>query len=456
MWERFAFYGMRALLILFMTAERTNGGLGFDIAKAGVIYGVYTAMVYFMSVPGGWVADRILGQRRAVMLGGALIVAGQFSLGAHALPLFYTGLALLTLGTGLLKPSVSTMVGQLYEATDQRRDSGFSIFYMGINLGGFISPLVCGYIGQRVNWNLGFAMAGVGMIVGLAQFRLGYRHLAGAGLPPAALPDRLGRKALAAGVAAAAVAALLAGTVKSSQGLGNALGLLLAGVAAAVFGQLLSMREWSRAERGRIAATLVLFLAASLFYSASEQQGSTMNLFGDRNTDHHAFGREFPSSWFQSLSSLFVITLAPVFAWLWIRMGRRNPSSFMKFCVGLVLVGWGFLALGIPASVAGPGARVGPEWVVLAFFVQTCGELCLGPVGLSVMTKLAPARVASLMMGLWFLSISVGNYVGGRVASLYGAYSPSTLFNSVAAVTIVGGLALVLAARPLRRWVGEA
>lgn len=452
MWERFGFYGMRAILILFMTADVAKGGLGFDVAKAGVIYGVYTAMVYFMSVPGGWAADRIFGQRRAVLAGGILITLGQFSLGAHFVPFFYAGLVLLVCGTGLLKPSVSTMVGQLYAQGDRRRDSGFSIFYMGINLGGFLSPLVCGYIGQRINWNLGFAVAGLGMIAGLVQFRLGWRHLGTAGLPPAR-PEGIGRKAILAAGGVAILIGLLSLTLRTSQGLGNAMGLLLLGVAVGVFTWLLASREWTHDERNRIAAIAVLFVAACLFFSASEQQGSTMNLFGDRNAGHHWFGYEFPSSWFQSLSSLFVITLAPVFAWLWIRMGRREPSSFIKFCAGLVLAGLGFAALGLPALASN---KVHPGWVVLAFFIQTCGELCLGPVGLSVMTKLAPARIVSLMMGVWFLSISVGNYVGGRLASLWDVTTPATLFNGVAAATIIAGILLALVARPLRNLTGRS
>ncbi len=463
MWERFGFYGMRAILILFMTATVEQGGLGFDVGKAGVIYGIYMAMVYLMSVPGGWAADRIFGQRRAVLIGGILITLGQFSLGAHRLPFFYLGLVLLVLGTGLLKPCVSTMVGQLYPPGDHRRDSGFSIFYMGINLGGFLSPLIVGYIGQRINWNLGFAVAGLGMMLGLAQFTMGGKYLGSAGLRPEGAPSfgkGYGRNllmgaAIAAAVIAGLTLALRSGVLAiSSQGLGNVMGMLLIAVTVSIFVWLLSSKEWTPVERNRIIATAILFGAAALFFSASEQQGSTLNLFGDRNTDNHVFGYEFPSSWFQSLNSLFVITLAPVFAWLWIRLGKWEPESLAKFCWGLLLVGLGFAAVGLPALRSGSTGRLHPAWLVVAFFIQTCGEMCLGPVGLSVMTKLAPARVASLMMGIWFLSISVGDYVGGRLASLYETVSPGVLFNGVALVTIAAGLLLTLLSGRLRRLMG--
>jgi POT family proton-dependent oligopeptide transporter len=465
MWERFSYYGMRALLILFMTAAVERGGLGFSVAKAGIIYGLYTAMVYLMSLPGGWIADRIVGQRRAVLYGGILIALGQFSLGVHALPFFYLGLLLLVLGTGLLKPNVSTMVGQLYAAEDQRRDAGFSLFYMGINLGAFFAPLACGYVGQRVNWNLGFVLAGVGMTLGLVQYVLGGKHLGEAGLhpvrpesPEAALKQKRGLQIAGAALVmliGVPLALSMAGVIEiTAKWLGNAVGVLLIALTVGVFGWLLSSPGWTPRERKRFIATGVLFLAAALFWSAYEQAGSTLTLFADRGTDNRVLGHPYPSSWFQSLNSLFVILLAPAFAWLWIRLGKREPSSPAKFALGLVLVGLGFVVVGVGALRGASGVPVSPLWLTATYFLHTCGELCLSPVGLSAMTKLAPAKVASLMMGVWFLSDAVGNYIGGRVASFYESFSTASLFAVVAGFAIGVGIVLMLLVKPIRGLMG--
>jgi POT family proton-dependent oligopeptide transporter len=465
MWERFSYYGMRALLILFMTAAVDKGGLGFDVGKAGVIYGLYTAGVYLMSLPGGWVADRIFGQRRAVLYGGILIALGQFSLGVHALPFFFLGLALLVVGTGLLKPNVSTMVGQLYGAEDKRRDAGFSIFYMGINLGAFFAPLACGYVGQRVNWNLGFVLAGVGMTLGLVQYVVGGKHLGEAGLHPVRpeSPEAARKQKRSMEIAAVALVVVIgvplllsmAGMVEiTAKFVGNAVGVLLIALTVGVFWWLLSSGEWTPVERKRFMATAVLFLAAALFWSAYEQAGSTLTLFADRSTDNRVLGHPYPSSWFQSLNSLFVILLAPLFAWVWIRLGKREPSSPAKFSLGLVLVGLGFVVVGIAALRTASGALVSPAWLTATYFLHTCGELSLSPVGLSAMTKLAPARVASLMMGVWFLSDAVGNYMGGRVASVYESFSTPVLFATVACFTIGLGVVLMLLVKPMKRLMG--
>jgi POT family proton-dependent oligopeptide transporter len=458
MWERFSYYGMRALLILFMTAPLARGGLGFSIAIAGIIYGLYTASVYLMSVPGGWVADRLIGQRRAVLYGGVLIALGQFSLGVHSTEFFYSGLALIVAGTGLLKPNASTIVGQLYAPGDKRRDSGFSIFYMGINIGALIAPLACGYVGQMINWNLGFMLAGAGMVFGLVQFVLGARYLGEAGLRPAAPISLRGRGPIAAAsIAAAAGVPLLASSgflhVTAAE-VGDAAGVVLIALTIGIFLRLLSSREWTPVERRRFLAIAVLFLASALFFSAFEQAGSTLNLFAARSTRDRILGLAFPSTWFQSLNPLFIVLLAPGFAWLWIRLGRREPSTPVKFALGLLLVGAGFVVIAFAAARAASGVLVSPLWLIATYFLHTCGELCLSPVGLSAMTKLAPARVASLVMGAWFLSISVGDYIGGRFASVYGTLPPASLFAAVAAFTIAVGLALGVLAKPVERLMG--
>lgn len=461
MWERFSYYGMRALLILFMTASVEKGGLGFPVAKAGAIYGLYTAMVYLLSLPGGWVADRITGSRRAVLYGGALISAGQFCLMAPAIEIFYLGLVLLVLGTGLLKPNVSSVVGALYRQGDSRRDAGFSIFYVGINLGALLSPLACGAVAEAVGWRYGFGLAGVGMIAGLIQFAMGAKYLGEAGLHPAETgnPEQaraLKRRALWGALASLAffgvVAALAAaGTIEiTAQKISNALGVALILITVSVFSWLLLGKSWTAEERKRSGAILVLFLAACVFWSAFEQAGSSLSLFAERNTLRQAFGRAYPASWFQFVQPAFIIALAPLFAWLWVRLGKREPSSPSKFAWGLFFGGLGFAIL-IPAAMAPQGALVSAWWLVFTYLFHTIGELCLSPVGLSAMTKLAPPRIASLMLGLWFVSIGVGDYMGGRVASLYESVSLPTLFGSVAAVAFAAMVALIVVVRPTVR-----
>jgi POT family proton-dependent oligopeptide transporter len=477
MWERFSYYGMRAILILFMTAPIAAGGLEFDVAKAGVIYGTYTALVYMLSLPGGWIADRFLGQRRATLYGGVVIMMGHISLAVPSLVSFYLGLMLVTIGTGLLKPNVSTMVGQLYGDEDARRDAGFSIFYMGINTGAFLAPLVCGWLAQsqefkgilssvgfapESSWHWGFAMAAVGMFLGLVQYMAGWKHLGSAGIDPVRpeSPEAQVRQkrmlqsglATVAGLAALLVVLAASGMVRiSAEGVGKAFGVVLLLITLVFFLWMFTIAKWSPEERKRLYVVLVLFLGAAVFWSVFEQQGSTLNLFAERDTDTTIFGYRFPASWFQSLNSLFIITLAPAFAWLWLRLGSRNPSELVKFTIGLALVGLGFLVLIEAARLAETGVRVSPWWLVATYFLHTAGELCLSPVGMSAVTKLAPARIAGLTMGVWFLALSVGNYLGGRVAALYEGFSLPQLFGAVAVYALAAALLLGILIRPIQR-----
>jgi POT family proton-dependent oligopeptide transporter len=465
MWERFGYYGMRALLILFMVAPVSGGGLGLDVLTAGSIYGLYTASVYIVSLPGGWLADRFLGQRKAVLYGGILIALGYLMLAATDVRVFYAGLCVVVAGTGLLKPNISTIVGQIYGPSDPRRDSGFSIFYMGINLGAAIAPLICGYVGQRVNWHWGFALSGVGMTLGVIQYWFGQRHLGDAGLHPvqpaspaeAASQRKILKNAVVGLLAfAAAVTALhLTGILPLTPLLlVNAMGVLLFVVVAVLFAWMLLGGDWTPVERKRLAAILVLFIAASLFWSAFEQAGSSLNLFAERSTDNHILRFEFPSSWFQSLNSFFIVAVAPILAWLWLRLGSRQPSSPAKFALGLVFVGTGYVVLVFGALLSAGGTKVTPMFLLITYLMHTIGELCLSPVGLSAITKLAPARVGSLMMGVWFVSLSVGNYLGGRLASVYGTLPVPVLFGLVAGFSILAGVCLFLLAKPVTRLMG--
>jgi POT family proton-dependent oligopeptide transporter len=398
-----------------MTAAVISGGLGFDTAHAAAIYGWYTFSVYALAIPGGWVADRFLGQYRSVLMGGIIIALGQFSLALAPLPFFYGGLILIACGTGLLKPNVSTMVGSLYEEQDARRDAGFSIFYMGINVGAMISPLVAGTLGQRVSWHLGFAVGGVGMTIGLIQYTLGKRRLMPALQRLEARPDR------------------------AKAGVGRAGGF--------------SAEEWKR-----IAAIGVFFIFSMLFWAAFEQAGSSLNLFADRYTRLSVFGFSFPSTWFQSLNSFFMVFgLAIFFSWLWVRLGPHEPSSPAKFAYGLFFVGLGFLLLVPAAIIAQSGGRtvlVSPMWLTGVYFLHTVGELCLSPVGLSLMTKLAPQRIVGLMMGVWFLSTATGNKMGGWVAGFFDTLPLPMLFAAVAGTTIGSAVLLVLLIRSVRKLMG--
>ena len=412
MWERFSYYGMRAFLILYMTAPAAQGGLAFPDADAASIYGTYTGSVWAAAILGGLIADRGLGQYRSVLIGGIVIAAGHFTLAFKSLPFFYAGLAFIVIGTGLLKPNVSTMVGSLYQPGDSRRDAGFSIFYMGINLGAFLGPLIAGWLAQRVDWHIGFASAGVGMALGLTQYVLGRDRLR-----PAL--DQLSTQRRAADAK------------RTHGGFGSA--------------------EWKR-----IGAVLVFFVFASLFWGAYEQAGSTLNLFADRYTRLSVFGFSFPSSWFQSVPAAFVIIMAPIMAWLWVRLGPREPSSPAKFVLGLFFAGLAFLLL-VPAgrmAQSGPGILVSPLWLVAAYLVEEIGELSLSPVGLSVVTKLAPARILGVMMGVWFLASAVGNKLAGWTAGFFSTLPLPTLFGAVAAVMLASALILALLIRPIRGLMG--
>lgn len=455
MWERFGFYGLRALLILFMTATTAHGGLGFDVRKAAMIYGLYMSSVYLLSLPGGWIADRLLGARRAVLYGGILIAAGQFCLFGTGLTPFYLGLLLVVLGTGLLKPNVSTIVGLIYPPGDQRRDAGFSIFYMGINLGAFISPLICGWVGQKVNWHLGLGLAGVGMTVGVVQYVMGGKYLGKAGMEPSHSPGARRSAAIAIAIGAIGLVGLfvlvsLAHIELTAELINDAFGIGLFALSVILFAWMIFGGSWSPVERKRFLAILVLFIASSLFWSAFEQAGSSMNLFAEHSTHKNIFGFQYPASWFQALNSMFIVGFAPVFAWLWIALGKREPSSPAKFAMGLLFIGMGFVVL-VPAAFLAQSGQVSAWWLTVAYLFHTFGELCLSPVGLSAMTKLAPARVASLMMGVWFVTISLGEYIGGRLAALYASLPIPTLFGIVAAFSIGAAVVLFLLIKPTVR-----
>ncbi|PYT16520.1 MAG: hypothetical protein DMF51_04560 [Acidobacteria bacterium] len=407
MWERFSYYGMRGFLILYMTKA-----LGFTDPHAGSVYGNYVGSVWLAAIVGGFVADRGLGQYRSVLIGGILIALGHFALAFHPLPFFYAGLSLIVAGTGLLKPNASTLVGALYEPGDERRDAGFSIFYMGINVGALVGPLIAGKLAEGVDWHLGFACAGIGMSLGLVAYVLGRRRL-----QPAL--DRLAtRPAKGASVGTAAAPQLTA------------------------------------ADRGRIAAVVVFFLFASLFWGAYEQAGSTLNLFADRYVHLEALGIKLYASWFVSIQAAFVIVLSPAFAWLWVKLGTRQPSSPAKFALALLFMGLAFLLLVPAGALAQGGLKVSPLWLVGAYFIEELGEVCLYPVGLSVVTKLAPTRIVGLMMGVFFLSNALGNKLAGWSAGFISTTPLPILFGATAGICLGAALIMFMVIRPVRRLMG--
>ena len=476
MWERFSYYGMRAFLLLYMTSAADVGGLGWGAAKAGPLYGLYTAMVYLMSLPGGWLADKFIGLRNAVFAGGIIIMCGHISLAMHGMPFFYLGLFLIVIGTGLLKPNISAMVGSLYSTEDNRRDAGFSIYYMGINLGAFAAPLITGFLSQspvfrgwlthwgldpKNCWHWGFGAAAVGMFFGLLQYVLTGRHLGESGKRPAPPSDPAARtrerRSLLVGAAVAiGVVVMTLMTKATLESIVGAMKWVLIVLPFVYFAMLFLQRGWTPVERRRLYAIPAFFVFATLFWSVFEQAGSTLNLFADRHTNNTVLGLGFPSSWFQSVNSVFIILLAPVFAILWGRLSRRGrePGSPIKFALGLLFAGLGFLIM-VPASkLAGADGRVSPLWLVSVYFIHTIGELCLSPVGLSTMTKLAPARVTGQMLGVWFLATSVGNFVGGSISGLFEKMPLPSLFGSVVGVTAVFTLIAFAIARPVKKLMG--
>jgi POT family proton-dependent oligopeptide transporter len=474
MWERFSYYGMRALLILFMTAPAATGGLGYDTTTAGSVYGLYTFGVYALALPGGWIADRLIGQRRAVLYGGILIALGHYSLALPTSSTFYLGLLFIVLGTGLLKPNISAIVGDLYAEKGAHRDAGFSIFYMGINLGAFFGPLLCSWLGEPregatwVNWHYGFAAAGIGMTFALIQYVTGQRYLQGAGelKEDSGQPRQLAaaRRQFVIGLGVMALIAMGAAALTASGTLpvtvlAENVFYLVSLLFVIYFAWVIAFAARDGVERQRLAVCFVLCLGAAMFWSGFEQAGSALNLFARDLTDRTIFGQAITAGALQSVNPILIILLAPVVGATWVKLGAHNPSMAVKFGLGLALLAVGFLVMAWASTGLSDG-KVGMQWLVATYFFHTVGELCLSPVGLSSITKLAPGRLVGQMMGTWFMGAAIGNLVAGLVTR----FMPETetveaamangvqLFSAVAAIAGAAGLLFVVCARPLRRW----
>ncbi len=467
LWERFSYYGMRALLVLFMVDEIQKGGMGLDDEMATSIYGLYTAFVYLACLPGGWIADRLLGARKAVWIGGLIIASGHFALAIPNQSAFFIGLLLVIIGTGFLKPNVSAMVGQLYPEGGARRDAGFTLFYMGINMGAFLGPLVCSYLGENVNWHMGFGAAGVGMLLGVIQYwvtghRLGETGLlathahdsnkTGTGIDKAWYPV-----IVFFAVLTIVVALIFAGVLKvNALSLAQNTTYIIVGLAVAFFAYVFTFGKLNATEFKQTIVIVVLFIASAVFWSGFEQAGSSLNLFAERHTDRLAFGFEIPAGWFQSLNPFYIVAFAPVFASLWVRLAKKqlDPSMPAKFAIGLFLLGLGFLVMVGAAKWVTAGNQAAPYWLILTYLLQTMGELCVSPVGLSSVTKLAPKRYVGQMMGIWFLATSLGNLIAGLMA---GRFNPEAinempdLFMQIVLTAIGASVLLILFTKPIKK-----
>jgi proton-dependent oligopeptide transporter, POT family len=475
--ERFTYYGMRSMLVLFLSAAvvGSNPGFGVSGSTAGAVYALFAGSAYLLAIPGGWIADRLIGQRKAIFIGGLFIAAGNFILAIPATPtVFYSGIFVMVLGIGLLKPNVSSVVGALYEGQPgARRDAGFSIFYMGINLGATAGPLIASGLGEKVNWHLGFFICGAATLAGTLYFLISQRYLGDAGLPPKNVPPAERKRTwvllIGIGIAAAvlAIALFARGNPPTADQLAGGLFIGQVTLAVAFFGYVLFSRELDVAAKKKIGVIIVFFFCAVLFWGGFEQQGTTFNTFAFDYTDRSFLGGLFPdgqhpATWYQSINPAFIIILAPVFAWLWVWLGAKqmDPSAPTKMGLGLVLLGVGFLVMMWAAQlVVSSGGKVGPTWLVLAFMFHTFGELCLSPVGLSNVTKLAPPKFVSRMMGTWFLGTAIGNTIAGIVGGDFAEAKAPQMPHVFLEMTLIGagaGVIVLLVSRGLRSWIGDA
>lgn len=471
MWERFSYYGMRAILILYLVDQVQNGGLGLTTADAAAIYGLYTASAYILALPGGWIADRFWGSKRAIFVGGTAIMLGHLllAISGAAATIFFLGLVFIAIGTGLLKPNISTLVGQLYDKNDiGGRDAGFSFFYMGINIGAILGGLIAGYLGENWGWHWGFGAAAVAMLFGLVNFLHASRtSLRDKGGVPAVHhhPDAAtGRRdhvftGLIGGVvvvlvAAAAVTGLI--DLTSASGLAKAMGVIIVTVAVGFFLNIFLAGDLTGPEKRRMIVLAVLFVAAALFWSGFEQAGSSLNLFANDLTQRELGSFTVPASWFQNLNALFIILLTPAFAAFWIYAEQRwTIPVFVKFGAALIAMGLGYLILVPAAQSAATGVKVSALFLIATYLLHTVGELLLSPVGLSTFSRLAPERFTSQMMGFWFVASSLGNLMAGLLAAGMDTEHAAGLqdaFMRIFMTSAAFGVVLILLARPLTRW----
>jgi POT family proton-dependent oligopeptide transporter len=464
MWERMSYYGMRALLVLFMTASIQDGGLFITVASATAIYGLYTGSVYFMGLPGGWIADRLIGGQKAVWYGGIIIMLGHIVLAIPSSITFFIGLVLVVLGTGLLKPNIGAIVGQLYSSEDERRDSGYTIYYMGINIGSVIGYIVCGYLQVNMGWHWAFGAAAIGMGIGLIQYRLTLGNLQGTCAEPVVMlsekAQKLSWRIIAGFLVTVAVITylMLTGALSFNPvALAQSTAVIITLVFLAYFAGIFFFGNTTESEKRKLGALFLVCLASIFFWTGFEQAGSSLNLFGRDYTERMIGSFEIPTAWFQSANSFFIIILSPFFAALWINLGKKlvSPSYGAKCAVGLVIMASGFLVMFFAAQVAATGLKVAPYWLVATYFLHTVGELCLSPVALSAVSKLSPKRFAGQMMGVFVLTYSIGNVVAGLLA---GKFDPNNveqmpnLYLQISLFSIAIGIVIFLLTAKTKKW----
>lgn len=473
MWERYSYYGMRALLTLFLTAELATGGFGLDRAESLKIYGVFTSLVYLTPILGGWFSDNILGQRKSILIGGLTMAIGQFVLAMSASDLlisgleerkyfFYLGLGVLILGNGFFKPNISTIVGDLYDNDDPRKDGGFTIFYMGINIGAFISPFVAGTLGEKVGWPYGYLAAGAGMIIGVLWFHFTRENLNNLGLPPKAYKegrDRLIIKDWIDIIIYTLGSALLVYFVMFLWGATSDIvhsiiiwtfGLGGAGfIGYSIFKGTNGTIEWSR-----VFVILILAIFNIVFWAGFEQAGGTFNLFAQYNTDRMIGSFEIPTTWFQNVNPIVIVTLAPIFSLLWVFLGKRNlnPRTPVKFALAMFIGALAFYLMSIANNLSADGTLVSPMWLVVVYTLLTIGELMLSPIGLSMVTKLSPGKIVSVMMGVWMASFALGNYLAAALEGILQKYNLE-LYSFITLLMIGSGLGLLALSPILNRFM---
>jgi POT family proton-dependent oligopeptide transporter len=459
MWERFTYYGMRAILILFLVGAVGEGGLGIDDRTASSIYGLYIAATYVLAVPGGWVADRLIGPQRAVIVGGVLIVIGNALLTLGDVRAFFLGLIVIVLGVGLLKPNISALVAQLYPEGGSRRDAGFSVFYMGISVGALSGSLLVAVCAAHFGWRWAFALPVIGMLFGLGQFLFTRKWLAASGPDVERHPRARAWLPVVVFLAALALVTALAMSgrlVIDPAVVSTAASWVMALFAAAYFIYLLGFAGLKSEERRRVYVMIALMIAYAVFFAGFEQGGASLNLFAERYTDRNVFGWNMPAGVLQGTTALVTIVFAPVFAALWLYLGRRGKdlSAPAKFAAGLALLGLGFVVMVFASRYVLTGQRVRPTWLLAAYFLQECGDLCLSPVGLSSMTKLAPPRFVGQIMGVWFFALAIGNNLAGQLSREYDASNLASLpalFLKISAWGLIGAVIMLILTPRLKR-----
>ena len=466
MWERMSYYGMRGILVLFMTASITEGGLEINPVSASAIYGIYASCVYLVTLPGGWIADRLIGQQKSILYGGIIIMIGHFILAIPNLNTFYLGLLFVVLGTGLLKPNISAIVGSLYKDNDQRKEAGFTIFYMAINIGSILGFFICGYLGENIGWHYGFAAAGLGMAFGLGQFIITRQKLGNAGISPqVTLTNKIKKRdyLIVSFSLISIISIFVLGILDvwsfNPVPLAGVITIIIALISLSYFLIIFIFGKLSNLEKRKMILIFILFIGAAFFWSGFDQGGSSFNIFAKEFTNRLIFGWEYPASWLQIVNPAFVVILSPIMAYIWVFLGKRmlDPSLPFKFGLGLILMGIGFVIIALGANTAiNNESLASAKWLLLTYLFHTIGELVVSPIGLSAISTLSPKRFIGQMMGVWFLASSLGAIIAGLLsgqATTEGLKSMPDLFNNIAIGASLLGFLFIILAKPIHNWV---